>query len=217
MTTTNWEFQTESSPGEQAFENDVREATSGIVALFEDEYYSAEMDAVFQDGVRSALAAKRAVTPERVAQVLGSAKYATTDTEAVLWQLDTVIDRDVMAHAAHRFTTHASPGDRAFERTVLDAVEYFETAIDADSDKLWYEPRTAELLRASVRAALKATGTVFPEQLAATARTVGKNEDFVAKDVDRIVRRLEAISQPASATEAETAEQVEMATNRGEA
>jgi hypothetical protein len=215
MTTDNWEFQTESSPGEQAFENDVREATSRIVALFEDEYYSAEMDTVLQDGVRSALAAERVVTPERVAHELGSAKFATIDTEAVLWQLDAVTEMDVMGHATHRFTTHASPGDKAFERTVLDAVRYFETAIDADSDKHWYEPRVAHVLRASVRAALKATGTVFPEQLAATARTVGESEDFAWKDVSPIVRRVESINQPASASEAETAEQVEMATNGG--
>jgi hypothetical protein len=72
MTGDKCEFHTSSSPGEQAFENEAKDATARIAELFESDYYGPEMERRLRDAVRSALAADGVVTPQRAARELSA-------------------------------------------------------------------------------------------------------------------------------------------------
>lgn len=89
MTRNKCEFQTESSPGEQPFENEAKDATARIAEQFESGYFGPEMHAVLRDAVRSVLA-ERVVTPERVARELNDQARQDVDIEPVLQRLEDV-------------------------------------------------------------------------------------------------------------------------------
>lgn len=92
---TNDTFTTDSSPGEQAFENTVDEAVAGIektITTSEVNGYGPRMARVLRSSVRESLAADGIVSPEQVAHELSARDSEKETVEPINRRLEVMID-----------------------------------------------------------------------------------------------------------------------------
>jgi galactokinase len=89
-----YEFTTDGSPGEQAFESTVDDAVGFFEAAFDanERYYGARMAGALRGCVRTALASDGSVSPEQVAHELSDQAGQDADVEPVLRRIEEMVD-----------------------------------------------------------------------------------------------------------------------------